>query len=321
MKFKFKRDNPLLLELKRLHYISNILYEVRNNTSYRMNNVASELRTKGRFDVRNNSLETPEDIVAFAKIFRDSRYETFRIVYVKNNQSIGQDAVTCKLTGATGILHKFNNTDNLDLDKSFHYYENKFKKLNADGYYLLHNHPSGDVTPSREDINITDYFKNELPGLIDHIIVGKNKAFSVINNTEILLDDNIYNKSDVYFTNQIEARNFIKSLNHEDSDSILIYCDIRLEVVAIQDIKNSEFNDRNIRNWIKKEKINNGCDNCFIVTSNWELFNNCSMSLMDNLLTDCFYETSDGGILSAIEISRYDSRLVKNVDKIKYYNM
>jgi len=47
----------------------------------------------------------------------------------------------------------------------------------------VHNHPSGDVNPSREDINITK--KLILIGyflqckIIDHIIIGKNGYFSM----------------------------------------------------------------------------------------------------------------------------------------------
>ncbi len=47
---------------------------------------------------------------------------------------------------------------------------------------LIHNHPSGDPTPSQEDIRVTECIKNlgqkmELP-LIDHIIIGDNKYIS-----------------------------------------------------------------------------------------------------------------------------------------------
>ncbi len=43
---------------------------------------------------------------------------------------------------------------------------------------MLHNHPSGDATPSRQDIDLTERIKNagELLGitLVDHIIIGDN---------------------------------------------------------------------------------------------------------------------------------------------------
>ncbi|MBQ1688901.1 MAG: DNA repair protein RadC [Lachnospiraceae bacterium] len=47
---------------------------------------------------------------------------------------------------------------------------------------LLHNHPSGDVTPSKEDIILTEklYQAGELVGvtLLDHIIIGNNVFWS-----------------------------------------------------------------------------------------------------------------------------------------------
>lgn len=52
----------------------------------------------------------------------------------------------------------------------------------AYGIFLYHNHPSGDVTPSDADIEITFQIKSVLKNvdvmLLDHIIVGKNGYFS-----------------------------------------------------------------------------------------------------------------------------------------------
>jgi len=47
---------------------------------------------------------------------------------------------------------------------------------NASGIFLVHNHPSGDLTPSRQDREVTDRLRKcgELLGIqvFDHIIVG-----------------------------------------------------------------------------------------------------------------------------------------------------
>ncbi|MCF7861003.1 DNA repair protein RadC [Candidatus Woesearchaeota archaeon] len=52
----------------------------------------------------------------------------------------------------------------------------------ANGIILVHNHPSGDVTPSDEDFRITKvlYDSGEIIGinLIDHVIVSDGKYFS-----------------------------------------------------------------------------------------------------------------------------------------------
>ncbi len=55
-------------------------------------------------------------------------------------------------------------------------------KKNANSIILIHNHPSGDITPSNEDINITNRLidAGNLIGIkvLDHIIIGDNRFFS-----------------------------------------------------------------------------------------------------------------------------------------------
>ncbi|RLY65390.1 hypothetical protein D9V09_13255, partial [Staphylococcus epidermidis] len=49
---------------------------------------------------------------------------------------------------------------------------------------VVHNHPSGDVTPSKEDITTTYRLKEcgDILGinLLDHIIIGDNKFTSLV---------------------------------------------------------------------------------------------------------------------------------------------
>lgn len=56
-------------------------------------------------------------------------------------------------------------------------------KKNGSSIIICHNHPSGDPTPSKEDINITLRLKEcgKLIGidLLDHIIIGENKYISI----------------------------------------------------------------------------------------------------------------------------------------------
>ena len=55
-------------------------------------------------------------------------------------------------------------------------------KTLATGIILVHNHPSGNLKPSREDIKITDQLKSscDLIGitLLDHLIITKEDYFS-----------------------------------------------------------------------------------------------------------------------------------------------
>lgn len=55
-------------------------------------------------------------------------------------------------------------------------------KKNANAIILIHNHPSGDTSPSKEDVNVTYRLKEagELLGIkvLDHIIIGDNNYLS-----------------------------------------------------------------------------------------------------------------------------------------------
>ncbi len=59
-------------------------------------------------------------------------------------------------------------------------------KCSASGVFLIHNHPSGDVSPSESDIDITENILNALKffdiKLLDHIIISNNNYFSFNSN-------------------------------------------------------------------------------------------------------------------------------------------
>ena len=61
--------------------------------------------------------------------------------------------------------------------------------LNASSIICVHNHPSGEVNPSKEDISITKQIKDagDIIGikLIDHVIVSKDKYYSFLENGKI----------------------------------------------------------------------------------------------------------------------------------------
>lgn len=61
---------------------------------------------------------------------------------------------------------------------------------NSASIILFHNHPSGDTTPSKEDINITERIKEagKIIGieLIDHIILGDENKYTSLKEKGII---------------------------------------------------------------------------------------------------------------------------------------
>ncbi len=99
---------------------------------------------------------SPADLARVAEIVRSPRYETFHYLFTKDGEVKGTTAVSCRLASSTLTIgghdsHKFYN----DLLK-------RAQGVEADTFYFLHNHPSGDPTPSRHDIHFTKEIAQEL---------------------------------------------------------------------------------------------------------------------------------------------------------------
>lgn len=66
-------------------------------------------------------------------------------------------------------------------------------KIKAPKIILVHNHPTGDPTPSTKDIQFTDKLYNAAKifdiELLDHIVIGNKKFKSVFVETKKLVDN------------------------------------------------------------------------------------------------------------------------------------
>lgn len=116
------------------------------------------------------SLVEPKYIVNyFNYLFKDEKQECFYVIYLDSKNKYIDKKMICK-----GILNK-----------SLVHPRDIFKEaylLSACSFICIHNHPSGDSTPSKEDMEITRHLKEigNLHGinLIDHIIIGNNNYYS-----------------------------------------------------------------------------------------------------------------------------------------------
>ena len=116
------------------------------------------------------SLTNPKTIINyFNKLFTDVKQEYFYVVYLDSKNKFIDKKLIYK-----GILNK-----------SLVHPRDIFKEaylLSACNFICIHNHPSGDATPSIEDVEVTRKIKEIgiLHGinLLDHIIVGNNNYYS-----------------------------------------------------------------------------------------------------------------------------------------------
>lgn len=125
-----------------------------------------------------STISDSENLARAAEILRNPRYETFQYIFTKNDKVVGVTALSFRLVNVSAsIIGKVEPyTDEL---------VSRAKKVNADKYFFLHNHPSGNPTPSKQDIFTTvDLVKHirkksslEFQG---HVVIN-SKHYSVIN--------------------------------------------------------------------------------------------------------------------------------------------
>lgn len=114
----------------------------------------------------DNMMNSPEKIVKFAKGFLRMHEETEEYMYMI--------CLNTKLmmTGVFEISHGNVNSSVVGTREVFQ----KALLANAVSIILMHNHPSGVCTPSREDIKVTERLKEagNIIGIdvLDHIIIG-----------------------------------------------------------------------------------------------------------------------------------------------------
>jgi len=128
--------------------------------------IRKDLIKTGRVDLRSKEIKHPADLAVVAQVYRDPRFETLRIFYMKGNKIVAHEGITNRMPNfvASELTPKF-----------IWEIKNRMKRLGADGYYLVHNHPSGNPSPSLDDINFTLACADKIPGLKHHIIINSGK--------------------------------------------------------------------------------------------------------------------------------------------------
>ena len=120
--------------------------------------------------INSQKINTPQTIFKhYEYLLKDKKQECFYVVYLDNQKIVIEEKLLFMGTINKSLIHP----------------QNIFKEaylLDASSIICVHNHPSGNVIPSGEDIKVTKQLIEigNLFGikLIDHIIIGKNKYYS-----------------------------------------------------------------------------------------------------------------------------------------------
>lgn len=251
------------------------------------------VNNRGYIDLSDSKIQKTKDIVNICDIFRDSRYETFRVFYMKDNKIVGQEAITSKIPDAV-IL--FSNGKKFERNpiKTYEKMNNRIQRLGADGYYLAHNHSSNSAKPSQEDMEITRNFVANVEGFLGHVVLGNTDKYSIIEeNSEGLIlmpkekslkKDTLENmeeklKQNTLYNIKISCRDelvaLLKQIQNEKEYSTAILTDSKCNIRLVLDIPNKMFNQEleNLNGFFKNIARNSGATRVFIGTQDKETYN------------------------------------------------
>ena len=137
----------------------------RAGTTILANGVTRDFKEKGEVSLLGQIVKTPEDLANLAEVYRNPKFETFRVFFINDNKVVGQTGVTSRWPNAVGGMGpEF--ADSLN---------KQMANLGATGYYLQHNHPSGIPNPSKADLHVTIAFAEKIPGFLGHVVINGNK--------------------------------------------------------------------------------------------------------------------------------------------------
>jgi DNA repair protein RadC len=127
-------------------------------------------RLRARTPGQRVILSGPEEVyAAFAPLMEDLKREVFRIALLDAQNGLLRDRIVSEGTLSASLVHP----------------REVFKPAileSAASVILLHNHPSGDPTPSREDVRLTrqlaDCARLLDLRIHDHVIIGRGRFIS-----------------------------------------------------------------------------------------------------------------------------------------------
>lgn len=243
-----------------------------------------DLIKDGRTSLIGKTVESADDLATIAQVFRNPRFETFRMFFVNDNgEVVYQTGVASGLVSQTSVLgaNPYSFLTKLARDA---------KRAGAVAYYGLHNHPSGNPEPSSEDYRagsmLSSFFNERNIIRNGDVIINSNKYAvydSVYGTVDIKpLNENIKDElltpvGDTGLIRTIsgpdDLANLGKAIQLSPGFSGVIYLNAKMKTTAVQEISNKFLSDEvKLSEFIEENLTKYGALNVAFVTDDRATF-------------------------------------------------
>lgn len=269
------------------------------------------IRTDG-IDFIGKKIDGAAELASLLQTFRNPLYETFRIFYMKDDYVIAAEAISNRLPGCVNFA------EDGDAKKAYLHTKEIMEALKADSFYICHNHPSGDPSPSAHDRFVTMAYDVFCEGFLGHIVLDHTK-FALIDkygHDEILDVPNCLPK-DPFLSPTIEhpllgtrlesiseaAELGRKLIDCSQTDvSLQIFTDVRGNIRAIEEISSHLLQNIELyKDFLEKRVAEYGGCCSFLITADANMHSNFDILIEEKYLTDSICVDEFGFYWSRLE--------------------
>lgn len=140
--------------------------------------IADRIERVGSQALLGQRVDTAERLAELAQVYRDPRFETFRVFFLKSDEVVHATGVSARMPGEAPMVPA-----GMTFEEYLAEFQGAMQRTGADGYYILHNHPSGNPTPSNADLSLTEELARRVPGMRAHVVINSGK-YAVIEPTD-----------------------------------------------------------------------------------------------------------------------------------------
>lgn len=278
--------------------------------------IAKDFKQRGSASLIGKQVKSSEDLAVAAQVLRDPRFETFRYFFTKGSEIIDQVSVTSRLPGSTLVEPVKGPIYDVDAFRFTREITRRAKRNGADGVYIMHNHPSGDPTPSEADRTLTQYissvFREEYIKYHGHVIIN-HQSYTVLDDLgqgepQLKEFKNTYNNDDPaiphgYLGAVIDGHPALaaigKAVASADDTVVILGQSGTRGLRAIWEVKPVSMSETKMAAMLRHMAKSTGSQQLFVYNLPFKYMGRASRAVRSGLLVDAIIvDPNDGNLMS-----------------------
>ncbi len=245
-------------------------------------------------------VENPAKLAALMQAYRNPLFETLRLIYLKDEHVLAAESFSNHLPDLTVLPFKD--------DEMMEHIKMRMDTLNADGYYIVHNYPSGNPKPSLPDQQLTYTVARHTEGFRGHVVTNHLRYALLDDKAEyemLQMDGDTKDKfTDVSIEHPLigktvqmptDIAEIGRELQTQENPNVscMVYLTASNEIRMVQEVSSDLFMDARLNDWMAEQMYGVGASGICCITSNMDVYDACTPYMEQKYLKDAVFLDPD----------------------------